>query len=476
MNVWPLRFRSMGDGRLFFADDAGGYFISDEAFLDRYVSETLTGADHAFLYRGGHAYQKEGDTAYTGFAWRWTARQHARERLSYVILVPTLRCNLACTYCQVSRAAEAARGFDWTEGMLGDVLRFLGDIETENIKVEFQGGEPLLRVDLLEQVRAFCRAEFPKSEFVVCTNLQRLGPNEIAFLDAEDTFVSTSLDGRLVDHNRHRTQDMRTAEQFFVNLSTAIERFGVARVSALPTVDFDNPPDFEKLIDTYESFGLSSIYLRPVNYQGFARRRAPRSEDLDAWNRLYGAFIDRLIDRNFRTGWVMEEFYFSQCIRRFLRAGEDGHVDLRNPGLPATDYIVVDFDGRLYPSDEARMLARIGYIDLSIGTASSGVDPGKVNSLIPAALNNFDPDCIHCPYQPYCGSDPVDEIARYGRIDTPRPNTWFCQRQLFVFDRIAKLLYSRDEKELFSLRHWAGLASWPDTLASRHHDPATHPS
>jgi hypothetical protein len=91
--------------------------------------------------------------------------------------------------------------------------------------------------------------------------------------------------------------------------------------------------------------------------------------------------------------------------------------------------------------------------------------------MLSAAANNFDPDCIHCPYQPFCGSDPIDCLSRYGRIDLPRPQTWFCQRQLSVFDRVVSLIYSGDEKVQFSLRHWAGLASWPAQLAP-HHDSA----
>ena len=228
MNVWPLRFREIEEARLLFADDAGGYFISDRAFLERYASDALSDADRRFLLRRGHAYERSGDLPHTAFGWRFAARQAVQDRMSYIILVPTLRCNLACTYCQVSRAAETARGYDWSETVLGDVLRFLGSLETDRIKVEFQGGEPLLRVDLLDRVRQFCRERFSRSEFVVCTNLQRLGELELAFLDAADTFVSTSLDGRPADHDRHRTQDAAVADIFFRNLAVVIERLGAA--------------------------------------------------------------------------------------------------------------------------------------------------------------------------------------------------------------------------------------------------------
>ena len=476
MMVWPLRFRALADGRLFFADDAGGYFISDDRFLARYAGDALSADDRHFLLAGGHAFECENNLPHTAFAWRWTARQAVQQRMSYVILIPTLRCNLACTYCQVSRASETARGYDWTEETLQDVLRFIDGLETDSIKIEFQGGEPLLRTDLLDRVRAFCRERFETAQFVVCTNLQRLGPVELEFLDADDTHVSTSLDGRLTDHDRHRTQDAALAETFFANLAVAIDRLGTGRVSALPTIDLDDPPDLDALIDTYESFGLSSIYLRPVNYQGFARRRLPRADDLARWNDLYGGFVDRLIERNFRTGRVIEEYYLSHCLRRVLQPGADSHVDLRNPSLPAADYIVIDHDGRLYPTDEARMLARIGHVDLSVGSVRSGLDRAKIAAMVPTGFNNFDPDCIHCPYQPFCGSDPTDDISRYGRVDRPRIGTWFCGRQLSVFDRVVRLIYSRDEKDLFSLRHWLGRPSWPASLAPLHHDSAAHQS
>src|SRR5688572_28232576 len=101
MNVWPLRFRDLDEARLFFANDAGGYFVSDRTFLDRYAQDNLSENDLTFLTSGGHTHTRVGDLHHTAFTWHWTTRQSSQERLSYVILVPTLRCNLACNYCQV---------------------------------------------------------------------------------------------------------------------------------------------------------------------------------------------------------------------------------------------------------------------------------------------------------------------------------------------------------------------------------------
>lgn len=467
MKVWPLRFRDVGD-TLLFSNDAGDWFTSTPEFLNRYGTDRLSPADAKFLEATGCAYEHEGDLSHTAFAWKWATRQSLARPLAYVILVPTLRCNLACGYCQVSRAAESARGFDWSEDTLEDVCSFLDGLDTDSVKIEFQGGEPLLRVDILEQVRTFCRKRFREPTFVVCTNLQSLGAREWEFLNAEDTFISTSIDGDRATHKRQRTVTDDKTERFFGNVSEAVRRFGTSRISALPTIDPFSPPSPDALIDSYERLGISSIYLRPINHQGFARRRPERSEELALWNAFHGNFIERLIARNHATGNYLEEYYFSHCLKRVLTSGLEGHVDIRNPNLFGTDYVVIDYNGKIYPTDEARMLDRIGQIDLSVGHVREGLDLAKRDELNSSSLNSFDPDCVHCAYQPFCGSDLVDDISRYGRIDLPRHGTWFCGRHLALFDKVFELLNRDDEPTRCSLACWAGIENWPVNLRLFH--------
>ena len=232
MNIFPLKFRAVDVGILF-ADDAGGFFKSDSGFLHRYVSSQLHVSDTQFLVRNGHAFQTTEDLAYTAFSYRWAHRLYQPGPLDYVILVPTLRCNLACGYCQVSRVNEDTPGFDWTPKVLQSVLEFLGSLPRRTLKVEFQGGEPLLALDALIRVRDFCRDHFDKVEFVVCTNLQSVSDEAWAFLADDDTFISTSLDANRATHLRQRTVTEAKTEEFLGNLRRAIEKFGNRKVSAL---------------------------------------------------------------------------------------------------------------------------------------------------------------------------------------------------------------------------------------------------
>jgi His-Xaa-Ser system radical SAM maturase HxsB len=467
MNVMPLKFRTSGTESLLFCDDAGGFFRSDEAFLERYVAGELSAEDTRFLEVNGHAFDKAGDLAFNSFAYRWAKRLHAPSELDYVILVPTLRCNLACAYCQVSRVNEHAPGYDWDAATLQAVLRFLDSQSTQRIKIEFQGGEPLLRLDVLKEVRAFARQRFEQSEFVVCTNLQDVSEEAWAFLSSQDTFVSTSLDPTVSLHERHRTIATATTDRFLRNLTRATQSMP-GRISALPTFDPDALPDPGEVIALYSSFGFRSIYLRPVNHQGFARKRF-RTRDIGSlWANYIRAFIMRLVEHNATSDIAREEFYFSHCLRRVLRSGHDNHVDLRNPNAVGQNYLVIDHDGAFYPSDEARMMTRLGHIDLRMGDVRTGLDRATIDALNMEALNLFDADCVHCPYQAFCGVDLIDDLSRHGRIDLPRHITDFCQRHMAIFDLIFELLYCDDPKVQRSIALWSGLEAIDPQLLKFH--------
>lgn len=464
MTVFPLKFARL-DADYLFADDAGGYFRADRRFLDRYARDNLSASDTAFLLRNGHAFESVDDTTYLGFSYRWAQRLHRPQGLNYVILVPTLRCNLACGYCQVSRVNENAAGFDWTDDMLAKVLCFLDGMDPTNAKIEFQGGEPLLRLDLLQAVRDFARNKFKDVTFTVCSNLQSVSQEAWAFLDAPDTFLSTSLDGHLSVHQRQRTVTSTDTEQFVSNLRNATVCLGEGKVSALPTLDINNLPTPKDIIETYGSFGFRSIFLRPINHQGFARKRYQTIGLEQRWNEYHGEFIDALIEHNWTAAVPTEEFYFTHCLRRILRGGHNNHVDLRNPNILGSDYLVIDFDGTFYPTDEARMVTRVGQMDLSVGNIWDGIDQAKLNALNEEATNTFHPDCIHCPYQAACGTDVIDDLSRYGRIDMPKHHTAFCQRHTAIFEKVFKLLYSDDEKVRKSLAVWAGVPEFDTSLA-----------
>lgn len=470
-HVIPMRFDEVAPDTFVVADDSGHAFFTDHDFIDRYATDALCNRDLQFLEEHGLVVDPDRrDLAFMGALRRQADRFAQPSSLNYLILVPTLRCDLRCTYCQVSRVDAFKKGFDWTEAQVAEVLDFLNDLNCEEIQIEFQGGEPLLRLDILETVTSFCRVRFKACRFIVCTNLNRVDEAILSFFSSPDVYVSTSLDGTADLHERHRTGSLEATTRFFSNLRTVVDVIGADRVSALPTIDPRDPPDPDAMLDLFASYGIWSIYLRPVNHQGFARKSfSELRTDVSDWLRYYEKFIERMLVRIAADGPIFEEFTLTLAIRRALQSGRDSHVDFRNPGFPASDYLVVDFDGTLYPTDEARMLTRSGVVDLAIGDIINGITrPDALDSLQRASINNFDPDCQHCVYQPACSSDPIDDLSRYGRHDIPRPATVFCRRQTALF-RLAWRLIALDDPDIRqSVCAWLGIPFTRAPLVPRH--------
>lgn len=214
------------------------------------------------------------------------------------------------------------------------------------------------------------------------------------------------------------------------------------------------------------ALGVGTMFIRPVNYQGFARKAYGGVRNDEAWDSYYIAFIEALIAENRKADYVLGEYYLSYVLRRLLDPRRQEHVDLRNPNPLGQDYLVVSERGDLFPSDEARMLYRTGQIDLRIGHVVTGLDHGVLDQLNRYSDNRSDPTCRDCVYQAVCGRDLIDDISRYGRIDGPRHQTRHCRRHMSLFDYLMGKLAQGSPWEIEVLARMAGLRGI-DTSAYR---------
>lgn len=142
MTFAPLRLRPIeGQGALV-VNDAGRFFLGSSAFLDRLDLGDLSARDRSFLRAGGHIVE-HGDALGAAAHARGVAERTARTgSLDYLILVPTLRCNLSCSYCQVSRVAENQGGHDWDNETLHAVLMLLDRLDTRTSKSSSRAANP----------------------------------------------------------------------------------------------------------------------------------------------------------------------------------------------------------------------------------------------------------------------------------------------------------------------------------------------
>src|ERR1700722_18227056 len=114
------------------------------------------------------------------------------------IFVVTLRCEHTCRYCQVSRQSTAKNEFDMTEETARRALELAFRSPSPNLKVELQGGEPLLNFQLVRWITAEANRmnqEHGKDlAFVIATNLALLDEEILGFCGEKQVQISASLD------------------------------------------------------------------------------------------------------------------------------------------------------------------------------------------------------------------------------------------------------------------------------------------
>src|SRR5258708_4294799 len=101
------------------------------------------------------------------------------------LFVVTLRCEHSCPYCQVSRQSTDNSRYDMSEETAQRALRIAFDSPSGRIKIEFQGGEPLLNFALIEKIvlaaETMATAAGKKIDFVIASNLVLLTDEHLAF-------------------------------------------------------------------------------------------------------------------------------------------------------------------------------------------------------------------------------------------------------------------------------------------------------
>lgn len=114
------------------------------------------------------------------------------EEVRSLVLRLTERCNLRCAYCYADRGETAIP--DMTEELALEAVSLCCP-EGGSLRIQFTGGEPLLRLEIMEAVSAFGRATGRRLRLAVQTNGSLLTPDVCRRLAAMECAVGVSLDG-----------------------------------------------------------------------------------------------------------------------------------------------------------------------------------------------------------------------------------------------------------------------------------------
>ncbi len=387
------------------------------------------------------------------------------------IFVVTLRCNHTCQYCQVSRAPMAGAGHDLSEADARAAVDRVFESNAQALTVEFQGGEPLLAFERIQQIVEWVEArnlvEQRNVQFVVTTTLHHLTDEILDFAKHHQIQFSTSLDGPAALHNANRPTPSRDSyERTLEGVRRVREHMGHDAVSALTTLTARSLESPRAIIDEYVKQGFTSIALRPLSPYGFATRSAQRLDyPMERFVAFYKEALAYLLEIN-QQGVYLSESYTTLLLRNVLTPFASGYVDLRSPTGAGTGALVYNYDGYVYPSDEARMLLEMGEDGLRLGTVHQPLGDllrsPVMEVLLASGVAEALPGCSDCALVPYCGADPVEHFARQGDPIGHRALSSFCTKNLGLLQHLFTQLRDGDDDDQRVFLSWLNRRAYSD--------------
>jgi len=441
-NAWLPNYvaRSLGS-TWFLSNAAGGWDLLDSNEYDDLNSVALPqtlfeelAARHLILTQANHADYWE---AYR----KWTT-PHFRHPIHHIV-ISTLRCNMACSYCHAAVVApNAGPSYDLDENTADAILDFALNSRAPVQSFEFQGGESLLNRDVLRafipKIRQAYAAAGKEVHLSIQTNGLLLSDRWMEFFTAHDVSLGTSLDGPAELHDRQRPLARpASARAARVKGTHAIiqrkaDRYGIAW---LPTVTKQSLPFWQEIIDAQLQDGQKEVAFQqvyPINSAKKNWNEVGMSEE--EFLGVYDEVVQYL--RNlWAPGYYPLERRFKLALQKIVVGQDVDFADFGNPCGMVHSQIVYHTNGDVYTCDEGRDFTEFRLGNVKHDSYDEIVFGEKIRRLKSLSIRN-DPECLSCAYRPYCSACPVYERAANGTLVARHAGSFGCQSTLYIFDTL----------------------------------------
>lgn len=465
-SLLPFRFITLDKQRYILTNIAGEYCILERQLLHTFLRGGLSPDDSEYNKLKAKHFLIDDESAVTLelLAAKYRTKQdYLAEFTRLHIIVPTLRCNNRCGYCQASRQGVFSAGYDMTPEIADKAVEFTFRSPASCLKLEFQGGEPLLAFGLVRYIieRAAERGakENRNLEFVICSNLSLLNDEVLGFCAAHNVYFSTSLDGPKQLHNVNRPNpDFDSYDRTVFAISQVRQALGASKISALMTTTKESLSQPTAIVDEYLRQGFNSIFLRPINPYGLAARTGANNVyTVQEWLDFYKKALAYILELNYQ-GISFREGYAALLLTKLLTPYSTGFVDLQSPAAIGIGVVLFNHDGNVYASDESRMLGEMGDYRFKLGSLMVNsyeqiMLSDTLISLVKDTMSEGVPQCCDCGFQPFCGSDPIRHYRTQGDVIGYKPTSEFCIRNMGILKHLIYLLET-DAKASQVLREW----------------------
>lgn len=451
----PFQFMQFDLGRKLLVNEVGEHLLLGDPDFDALIQHRVDQtSDTYFDLKAKHfLFDSDGRAPFELLAIKYRTKKSFLAGFTKLhIFVVSLRCEHSCPYCQVSRVSIDKARYDMTSETASRALELVFRSPAQELKIEFQGGEPLLNferiVQIVEEAEARNASLGKSIEFVVCSNLALLDDSILDYFRKHSILVSTSLDGPPFIHNVNRPRSGNNSYELTVrNLQRAREALGEDKVSALMTTTRLSLEHSREIIDEYLKNGFRSIFLRPISPYGFAVKTARSTGySIEEFLVFYKDCLGYILQLNC-SGTEFVELYARLLLTRILTPFPTGYVDLQSPAGAGIGVAVYNYDGDVYATDESRMLAEMGDKQFKLGNVhTSSYDDifggGLLRTLVGSSCVESMPGCADCAFQTFCGADPIHNYGTQGDLVGHRPTSDFHKKNFAIIKHLLTLYHS----------------------------------
>lgn len=465
--IWFFRFKKFSSEKYLITNDAGKFHIfSQEDFEKFLVWEVENLPDYHELIQKGFVKNASYEARMVGSV---AQRNHfVGTGPTLHMIVTTLRCNHKCKYCHAAVAPMTATQFDMTEDTARKVVDTIFFTNSPSLTIEFQWGESLVNYPIVQFITEYAttRAQHlgKKLTFSLVTNLTLMTEEKLTWLLDHGVDICTSLDGDMLTHNSNRAwydgNSFETVTYWMKRVSEEKQKRNMWKIGALLTVTKETLPKYKEIIDTYISLGLEGIFLRWLNPYGFAAAEMDTlAYESEEWIEFYKKSLDYIIELN-KAGTFFRESITSVYLMKMFNSVDPAFMDIRSPSGIAIGGVAYNYDGKIYASDESRMLGRMWIDDfLMTEVQESGEETYRamMNSditkiAVQASTLDGLPWYNDHVYKPYLWVDIIHNFKTTGNLYTPLVKDEKMKLQIAILDYIFEKLQNPEDEKI--LKSW----------------------
>ena len=459
----PFKFHRLQNDKELIVNEVGDFLILEKGFVDRLVSRNIDFKEDGELYKtllsNFFISEKPIHPLIDVLATRYRTKKSFLEHFTGLhIFVISLRCEHTCQYCQVSRVTQNKDKFDMQIPTIDKGIDLMMKSPNPHVTMEFQGGEALLAFEGIQYAVLKAKKEADKIgktlTIVICTNLAIVTEEMLLFCKEHSILISTSLDGPKIVHDKNRHKPHASSYDLTIKgIKLAREVLGHDQVSALMTTTSHSLDYPIEIVEEYFNLGFNGIFLRNISPYGFARRSKISHYETNKFINFYKKALDRILEYNFNGHEFCEDLARIH-LKKMLTPFNTGFVDMQSPAGLINGVIVFNYDGKVYATDESRMLAEQKDYTFQLGTVDDKYEDiffgEKAMEIAKIWSNEGLAGCSDCALQQYCGADPVHNYATQGDMYGHRPSSDFCQKNMSVITYLFELMDSDDRiKQIF---------------------------